>query len=97
MEFIVKTSFGLHFKVTGEQIAADYASTAIQFEDNKESWEDLYIKILKDDGWLLEWYNDYLHRDIQWYIDRCEIVYVDEYKKAEFFNWTAIEFGEVLE
>jgi hypothetical protein len=82
-DFIVKTNFGVAYQWTKEQIAEDYSSTAIQWQDEDDicepqTKEQLYDKILEDEDFLFQWFYDYIHGDILYSMDCAEVVSTDQ-------------------
>lgn len=89
-EFIVKTNFGHTYKWANEDIAHDYADTAIQWQDEDEiakTREQLYNDIIADEGFLTQWFNDYIRGDISYSVARAKLISVDKEEYQKFIDW----------
>lgn len=83
VEYLVKTNYGVTYRWTAEQIAEDYASTAIQWQGEDaiapiKTQEELYKDILQVPEWLRQWFYDYIHGDITYSIEKAELVEVNQ-------------------
>lgn len=97
-EFLVKTNFGHTYKWTPEIIADDYASTAIQWQDEDDittpkTYEELVQQIVNDEDFLTQWFNDYIRGDVSYSIQRAELVSIDKEQYDGFINWCMDKFG----
>jgi len=91
MEFIVKTNFGITYRWSKEQIANDYAATAIQWqcEDDiafPKTIEELYQEIISDENHLLQWFNDYIRSEIRYSVSEAEVIERNEAEYTNFIN-----------
>nr|DAH57189.1 MAG TPA: hypothetical protein [Caudoviricetes sp.] len=97
-DFIVKTNFGHTYKWTPEIIADDYASTAIQWQEEDynttpKTYEQLVQEIIGDEEFLTQWFNDYLRGDVSYSIQRAELISVNEDSYNRFVNWCINIYG----
>lgn len=89
-EFIVKTNFGHIYRWSPERIAEDYASTAIQWQNEDEvpkTHEELYQTIVNDEDFLTQWFNDYIRGDVSYAVAQAELISVDEKEYKSFIDW----------
>lgn len=96
LEFTATTNYGVKYTYTAHQVAQDYAATAIQFEDNTDSESELYWKIIGDEGWLTQWWGDYIKGDIELLHTTAKIEIVDQSEYDHFFSYYMVNFGEVM-
>lgn len=95
IEFTATTNYGVNYTYTAHQVAQDYAATAVQFDDNICTLEELYNKIIADPYWLSQWWNDYIKYDIELLHTTAKIEIVDQDKYDHFFIAYMVNFGEV--
>lgn len=92
-DYIVKTNFGRTYKYTAEQVAKDYADTAVQFDDNELSWEENYNLIIKDQDWLDQWFGDYIGGYISIIVNEGELIDEDKSKLNQFLGDLIGQYG----
>jgi DNA polymerase III delta prime subunit len=93
-DFIVKTNFGYTYRWTAENIAKDYVSTAIQWQDEEDkpkTEDDLYQQIVNDEDFLTQWFNDYIRSDIAYSVSQAKLIAVDQEQYNRFVEW-AIDY-----
>lgn len=100
-DFIVKTNFGHTYLWTPEQIAQDYALTAIQWQDEEDienpmTEKELYDEILLNEKDLQSWYGDQIEGDHRYAYESAELIEIDQEKFKEFLEFAIINFGEVV-
>lgn len=96
LEFTATTNYGVKYTYTAHQVAKDYAATAVQFEDNIYSEDELYQRIFIDPSWLIQWWNDYVKYDIELLHITAKIEIIDQDMYDHFFITCMVNFGEVL-
>lgn len=95
-EYIVKTNFGYTYKWTAIQIAEDYASTAVQFDDEFRSRKQLIEEILADEDHLDQWFYDYIKGDVDYARSSAELIHVDEEEHQDFLDQVIRYHGRVV-
>lgn len=65
IEFTTTTNYGVKYTYTADMVAWDYANTAIQFDDNVDTLEELHDKVIKDESFLSQWWVYYIKYDIR--------------------------------
>ena len=96
LEFTATTNYGVKYTYTADQVAQDYAATAVQFDDNICTLEELYNKIIQDESWLSQWWNDYIKLDIELLHETANIEIVNQKEYDDFFLHYMYQFGGVL-
>jgi len=97
MGFKVKTNFGKTYLWTDQQVAEDYASTAIQFEDNTKTREELVSEILSHREHLRQWFGDYISNDASYAYDCAEEIHTDEAELNDFLSAVIRAHGSVVD
>lgn len=100
-EFLVKTDYGITYSWTREQVAEDYASTAIQWQHEDDirtprTKQQLYDEIYKDDDWLVQWFSDYIRDDIDYTVGSANVVSVDQETLDRFLDRCMRVYGNVI-
>lgn len=93
--FYVKTNFGHIYEWTKEQVAEDYANTAIQFEDSTKTKEELYNAIISDDEWLSQWFSDNIEYDLDYAMRAAKLVAIDREEERDFWEACVRMHGNV--
>lgn len=93
-DYIVKTNYGYTYKITAEQVAEDYASIVVQFDDEVRGYEVLKELIMQDEEQLDEWYGDQIQGDLNFIHAVGEIISIDMVKEAHFMRFAIHNFGQ---
>lgn len=91
--FIVKTNFGHTYEWLPALIAKDYADTAVQFQDNLKTWDELYSEIVNDEEWLDQWFCDYIRDDVRLAMGYAKLLEINSIEEQAFIRWAFGQFG----